>query len=84
MKGIYLTKEKYQEIENKIKNIENRDDSTNIFYIQEVRTLKEILSESVIISVEESWSEVFRHSDGDYQETIESYYPQGVIIQPKQ
>lgn len=78
---IYLTKQKYQEIETKIKNIENREDSTNIFYIQEVRTLKEILSQSVIISVEESWEDVLSSTErDDCLHSCKNNYENGVII----
>jgi hypothetical protein len=81
---IYLTKQKYQEIETKIKNIENREDSTNIFYIQEVRTLKEILSQSVIISVEESWEDVLSSTErDDCVYSCKNNYENGVIIQNK-
>ena len=85
MKGIYLTKEKYQEIVNKIKNIENREDSTNLMYIQEVKTLKEILSQSVIISVEESWEDVLCSTErDDCVHSCKNNYENGVIIQSKQ
>lgn len=92
MNGIYLSEEAKKAIEDKIAELEaKRDDAAednDVVYanscIGQIFAYYEILTSATILPVEESWSEAFRHSDEDYQETIESYYSQGVIIQPKQ
>lgn len=88
MKGIYLTEEGKQEIEAKIAELER---GLKVLSLTEgfkdmgkISIYKELLSSVTILSVEENWSEVFRHSDEDQQDTIKNYYPNGVIIQPKQ
>jgi hypothetical protein len=89
MKGLYLTEDGKKAIEDKIAEFENYTYATQNIWIEGqnsgmLKILEEIVSSATILPVEESWSEAFRHSDGDYQETIESYYSQGVIIQSKQ
>jgi hypothetical protein len=88
MKGIYLTEQGKQEIEAKIAELELNEKihEKNGFIMGAnmnhgfVDALKEMLSSATILPVEESWEPV-----SDYITSIEqSYYPNGVIIQPKQ
>jgi hypothetical protein len=104
MKGIYLTQEGIQEIEAKIARLEecahNESDIDGIHFSSadafgigeisgEILTLKEILSYSTILPIEdektyeEKWFERFK---GDYDTTkksyLEQFYPNGVIILP--
>jgi len=85
MNGIYLTQEGKQEIEAKIAELENYTYATQNIRIEGqnsgmLEILEDILSSATILPVEESWESV-----SDYITSIEqSYYPNGVIIQPKQ
>jgi|LakMenE18May11ns_1017448.scaffolds.fasta_scaffold9206326_1 hypothetical protein len=85
MNGIYLTQEGKQEIEAKIAELEDYTYATQDIHLEgsiqgHIYALKEILSLATILPVEESWESV-----SDYITSIEqSYYPNGVIIQPKQ
>jgi hypothetical protein len=95
MKGIYLTQEGKQEIEDEIKNLEDRaynsgvntDHYFNCFSKKEI--LEEILESATILPVE-TVDNVFRTGDDDVNHYIEnvaclpSKYLNGVIIQPKQ
>jgi hypothetical protein len=80
MKGVYLTQEGKQEIEAKIAEIEKQMDTNrefaSVFYALSGRNLmlKEILSSSTILPVEEVWN----------RPSTNKKYPNGVIIQPKQ
>lgn len=84
MNGIYLTQEGKQEIEAKIAELENYTYATQNIWIEGqnsgmLEILEDILSSAIILPVEESWESV-----SDYITSIEqSYYPNGVIIQPK-
>jgi len=84
MNGIYLTQEGKQEIEAKIAELENYTYATQNIRIEGqnsgmLEILEDILSSAIILPVEESWESV-----SDYITSIEqSYYPNGVIIQPK-
>jgi hypothetical protein len=86
MKGIYLTEEGKQEIEAKIAalegiNIHLMKPSHTLGSLEgRISTLKEILSSATILPVEESWEGVSR----DMSPIDEVFYPNGVIIQPKQ
>ena len=73
MKGIYLTQEGKQEIENEIKNLEDRAYNFNCFSKKEI--LEEILSSAKILPVEESWEDV-----RNYKTECQN----GVIIQSQQ
>jgi len=88
MTGIYLTQKGKQEIEAKIAEIElNEEIHVKYGFMMGanmnhgfVDALKLILLSATILPVEESWESV-----SDYITSIEqSYYPNGVIIQPKQ
>ena len=80
MKGIYLTQEGKQEIENEIKNLEDRAYNSGVntdhyfacFSKKEI--LEEILASAIILPVEEVWN----------RPSTNKKYPNGVIIQPKQ
>jgi hypothetical protein len=89
MKGIYLTQEGKQELEAKIAELEG----TNIHLMKPSHTLgslegrisalKEILSSSTILPVEESWRKCGIVNRED-RESVTSDYPNGVIIKSKQ
>ena len=95
MKGIYLTPEGKQEIENKIAELESykrehEKVEINMFdYIWAAKTsqtidlLKEILLSATILLVEESWDEVEFCYEYALEE-LQEKYPNGVVIQPKQ
>lgn len=82
---IYIDNETKLSLEAKIAKIESREDSTNLMYIQEVRTLKEILSEAIVLPIEKSWKSTVE-GDEDYEHYIDNMicfptkYPNGVII----
>jgi hypothetical protein len=85
MNGIYLTEEGKKEIEAKIDEIEKQLNSPSHFPMAlsgKLLCLKEILSSAIILPVEESWNKVDEKSD--YGLSSEEFYPQGVVIQPKQ
>ena len=82
----YITQETKQEIEDKIAELEKfyntarKVDITMEKIDWEIEHLKEVLSFSTILPVEESWESV-----SDYMTfSGQRYYPQGVIIQSKQ
>lgn len=88
MKGIYLTEEGKLEIEAKIGKLEQRkkvldidnfDGFNNISAA--ISVYKEILSDAIILPVEESWKIVAVQT---MMSPATESYPQGVIIQPKQ
>jgi hypothetical protein len=89
MKGIYLTQEGKQEIENQISELERQikiseslDDKIRAgIETFEKRVYEKILSSAIILPVEESWKIVAVQTT--MSPATESY-PQGVIIQPKQ
>jgi hypothetical protein len=87
MTGIYLTQEGKQGIEAKIAELENtRKESSsdnNDYYLGRIKELKEILSSATILPVEESWRKCGIVNRED-RESVNSDYPNGVIIQPKQ
>ena len=85
MKGIYLSEEGKQEIEDKIvelENVENIQGGNLNQYIAtgKKRAYEEILSSATIIPVEESWKIVAVQT---MMSPVTESYPQGVIIQPK-
>jgi hypothetical protein len=97
MKGIYLTEEGKQEIENKIAELEEYKDS-NIckdprdwsFVSGKQAMLKEILASAIVLPIEESWEKLEEnlleglHEHTRLERVIPIDYPNGVIIQPKQ
>ena len=78
MKGIYLTEEGRQEIEDKIAELEkNKYPKLRI----DLDVYKEILSSATILPVEESWTTIdFKYPTYFSQMTA---FPNGLIIQPK-
>lgn len=84
MKGIYLTQQGKEEIEAKIAELEKIIPLQPAHYVKgEIYTrelLKEILSSSTILPVEESWDNVKDMLDIN---TLPISYKQGVIIKPK-
>jgi hypothetical protein len=93
MKGIYLTREAKQEIEAKIAELEKQFlISENDLYAGMINALEEILSSATILPVEDEethediWLERFTQGvyDTAKKSYLEQYYPNGVIIQPKQ
>jgi hypothetical protein len=88
MKGIYLTEEGKKAIKDEIAELEG----TNIHLMKPSHTLgslegrisalKEILSSATIIPVEESWLKVAKKHG--VSSILSEFYPNGVIIQPKQ
>jgi len=90
MKGIFLTPEGKQEIESKIANLEQQIKISESFDDKiragietfEKKVYEEFLTSATILPVEESWNKVDEKSD--YGLSSEEFYPQGVVIQPKQ
>jgi hypothetical protein len=81
-----LDEDRQHWLDNTIKNIGNPNYNSLMDSINQAKSeqasylLQEILSLATILPVEESWESV-----SDYITSIEqSYYPNGVIIQPKQ
>jgi hypothetical protein len=84
MKGIFLTQETKQEIEAKIEELKTTLDPTSLKNayknISKISVYKELLQNSIILSVEESWDEIYSNN----RKYGEIKYLNGVIIQPKQ
>jgi hypothetical protein len=88
MKGLYLTEEGKQEIEDLIAKLTDYKNKTHdIYAVGQIYILKQILSSATILSVEESWKHIGHDSGvfwGTDADILLSMYPNGVIIQPKQ
>ena len=81
MKGIFLTEEAKQEIEAKIVKLEKnkyKNLRMNIY------VYKEILLSATILPVEESWNQFNMSNNSLTLQNKKIWYPNGVIIQPKQ
>lgn len=90
MKGIYLTQEGKQEIEDKIIYLQELEENEFIdeFFINEclsqIRVYKEILASATILLVEKSWDDCLSNTErDDCVHSNKINYPNGVIIQPK-
>jgi len=87
MKGIYLTEQSKQEIEAKIAELETiRNESSsdnNDYYLGRLKELEEVLSSAIILPVEKSLNDI-PISVLMAKQNLSEYYPNGVIIQPKQ
>jgi hypothetical protein len=86
---IYLTQEGKKEIEAKIAELENYSYATQNIWIEGqnsgiLKTLEEILASAIILPIEESWNEFNMSNNSLTLENKKIWYPQGVIIQPKQ
>lgn len=80
MKGIYLTEEGKREIEAKISELQSElSNDSNPFTSTDTNSrlslYKEILSESIVLPVEESWDMAV-----DRETILNISYPNGVII----
>jgi hypothetical protein len=80
----YITEETKQELENKIKTLEKTKHETDFTIewneaVVMINLLKDILSSSTILPVEESWDDVNYHNIRKYNTHLN-----GLIIQPKQ
>ena len=88
MKGIYITQQKKEELEAKIAELETiRNESSsdnNDWYLGRIKELKEILSEAIVLPVEESWSDTPIWQHEGIREHFEAEYPIGVIIKPNE
>jgi hypothetical protein len=89
MKGLYLTQEGKQEIEAKIAELEKPEFHWDGIYVSEkaeerIEVYKEILSSATILPVEESWNQFNMSNNSLTLENKKIWYPNGVIIQPKQ
>jgi hypothetical protein len=86
MKGIYLTQEGKEELEAKIAELDEciedlKDEIMKDYFIGKKTLLEEILSSATILPVEESWDNAI--DTHDVENAFNNYYPNGVIIQPK-
>jgi hypothetical protein len=83
--SIYITQQKKEELEARISELDTiRNESSsdnNDWYLGRIKVLKEILSEAIVLPVEESWDEFYNNSDSLYNQED---YPNGVIIKPKE
>lgn len=87
MKGIYLTEEGKQEIENKIAKLEQEiEEAVSLNHrikafdkINEIAVYNKILSYSTILPIEEDWYHVHFVLD-EVGEQLNKEYPNGVII----
>jgi hypothetical protein len=82
----YITKETKQEIETKIQELKKErfygSGLNSDYRIGQQKVYTEILENSIIIPVEESWDNAI--DTHDVENAFNNYYPNGVIIQPKQ
>jgi hypothetical protein len=76
MKGIYLTEEAKQEIEDKVIFLISMGASEQI-----INKLKKILESAKILPVEDSWDTV--NGKSDYGLSDKEFYANGVIIKNK-
>jgi hypothetical protein len=90
MKGIYLTEEAKQELEDKIADLKKKQ--SNLTYLPlwkdyevEKVTYEKILSSATILPIEESWTGFYRATNPMYKDfkSTDVEFPNGVIIQPK-
>jgi hypothetical protein len=88
MKGIYLTQEGKQEIEARMAKLEDIIEKykkcKNWMWfgaVGQLEVYKEILASATILPVEESWDNAI--DTHDVENAFNNYYPNGVIIQPK-
>jgi hypothetical protein len=81
---VYLTKEGKEELEAKIEEIEKErfyGSELNLDYrIGQQKVYKELLSQCIVLPVEDDWEDAIEQPTGREK----SYYPSGVIIEPKQ
>jgi hypothetical protein len=86
--SIYITQQKKEEFEARISELETiRNESSsdnNDWYLGRIKVLKEILSEAIVLPVEESWSDTSIWQHDGIREHFEAEYPIGVIIKPKE
>lgn len=85
MAGIYITSEKQKEIEEMITSNRRPIAHYDGIYVSEVQQaraelLEEILSDVVVLPVEESWIEL---ADEWMAHHYELNFPNGIIIKPK-
>jgi hypothetical protein len=81
----YITEETKQELENKIKTLEKTKHETNFTIewneaVVMINLLKDVLSSSTILPVEESWKNIKDLLDIN---TLPITYKNGVVIQSK-
>jgi hypothetical protein len=94
MKGIYLTQEGKEKLEDRIAELEKwskRNGKVGEYDAEGMMAseLKEILSSAIILPVEESYNSIQHFETLEYGTIIRKHflmanYSQGVIIQPKQ
>jgi hypothetical protein len=78
---IYITQQKKEEIEAKIAELQNEEVFGDAYYIVygTIQTLEQILSEAIVLPVEESWV----NCDKNNLLFKQAQYPNGVIIKSK-
>jgi hypothetical protein len=88
MKGIYITLEKKLELEAEIaqreKALQYESIGGSIHLEATIGAYKRILSEAIVLPVEESWSDTSIWQHEGIREHFEAEYPIGVIIKPKE
>jgi hypothetical protein len=91
--SIYITQQKKEELEARISELDTiRNESSsdnNDWYLGRIKVLKEILSEAIVLPVEESWDNRFDALYDAANECELMYYlsqnlPNGIIIKPKE
>jgi hypothetical protein len=89
MAGIYITQQKKEELEAKIASNSKPIAHHDGIYVSEVQQaraelLEEILSEAIVLPVEESWDLSVISITPYKQAQLRTLYPNGVIIKPKE
>jgi hypothetical protein len=88
MKGIYLTQEGKEEIEKSILELSLKSERAwagdRHWYQGRINMLNDILNESIVLPVEESWNQFNMSNKSLTLENKKIWYPNGVIIKLKE
>jgi hypothetical protein len=89
--SIYITQQKKEELEKELKFVKEGihrsymssmgTTGDRLYYKGKQDALNKILSEAIVLPVEESWSKFYNNSDSLYNQED---YPNGVIIKSKE
>jgi hypothetical protein len=75
--SIYLTEEKKKELNQRLFWLHSQEIKSEEMWGR-IMMLQEILSESIVLPIEESWDDVI--DQHDVEGACKKYYPSGVII----
>ena len=84
--SIYITQQKKEELEANVAELESifSESNNDQYCLGILKTFKLILSEAVVVPVEESWDLSVVSMSPYKQGELKTLYPNGVIIKPKE